>query len=95
MGCIECEAATNAFRAGASGVCFYRWKHANIVVAACDHHLKEVFAALNAAQDSGESESLLAAERRAVGVLIDACVGRGWDRANAEELARCARLIKE
>jgi hypothetical protein len=30
---------------------FYRWKNANIEIRGCDQHLREVFEALNDAQD--------------------------------------------
>ncbi len=46
MSCIKCDEFQNSDRTS-----YYRWKNANVEVRACEDNLKEVFNALNEAQE--------------------------------------------
>jgi hypothetical protein len=46
MSCIKCDEFQDSNKTS-----YYRWKNANVEVRACEEHLKEVFKALNDAQE--------------------------------------------
>ena len=46
MSCKKCDEVHDENET----VAYYRWKNANISMAGCDEHLREVFDALNEAQ---------------------------------------------
>lgn len=51
MSCQECNEFQDSDKTS-----FYRWKHSNIEVRACEEHLREVFEALNKAQEPNDNE---------------------------------------
>lgn len=49
MSCTDCNDFQNTDKTS-----YYRWKNANIEVRGCEKHLREVFEALNDAQENEE-----------------------------------------